>query len=1168
MQVQNSCATIYQSFERRLSKVNKKELLYALSKNLLYSFIVFLSIAFALIVLEVLFRFETPFRKIFYWGFLMTSVTTLVYFITNYFLKLLGVINQFDLISYSRKVGNNFDIIKDRLSNSLSLYKTYDAAGSQIVSQELISADMNEINFRTENVNFESIVNFSKLKGKLVTLTALVLLYLLSFSIFPSEMFGAVKRIVNYNFNFIGNDLGITFEISPGDANVIKGDNVNVTVSVNSTKENFEADEIEFFTKQITADGYELLSDPITLKPNQNNIFRTAIENISTSLGYYAQYKGIKSAEYKITVSDYPLVKRFVITIFPPEFTGIPSKTLSENEGDIYCPEGSTVIFDLKSNKNLSSAGILFNNNYINFETKGEDAKGSVIIKENGNYKFVLKDESGTENRNQTQYNVKIIGDEAPQIVIVEPSQSNYELHGENEILLRARISDDYGFSKLVLGFRRLKTIAGNATAPNFTILDIPLKNLNATSLEVPYIWDIRKLGLRSGERAEYYMEVTDNTGKSTRSDVRTIEYHSLADELKKDQNQTKNLKEDLKSIYDQAQDVQKDIEQLKKQAQRNDELGLNEERKQQLESKLNDFQKNLNNTQNQLQQNMNDLQQKNMLSQQTLEQYMELQKMFNKINTPELQKLLEKLREALKKNNEEDLKEALKNFKFDEEMFKKYMEKAMELLKKIENMQKFGELTQKLDDIAKKQQDLKNETKSANKNDRNKMNELSQKQNDIKQQTKDFNDELKKLVDEINKMKEQMSAEDLEKLQKQMQQKNIESKMQQSENQLQQNQKENSEQTQEELSSDLNEMNDQMKAALENMMDSQDMQRKLMQKLKDIKKQLEELSKQQQELKDKTDETDKGDKQEFQKNEKEQGDLKSKLSETIDDLMNTTKMGMQPTPELGKELGNAFNKMDEAGKDLGQMNKPNAIGNQSKAKQSLDNAAKMLGDMLGQMGQEGKDGKSGKSSKPGGNMGQLMQRLGEIISQQMGMNGKTGKMGQNGQRGTDGRGNNPNELSQEQRQEMQRLSLEQQQIQKSLEQLNEELKKEQERTGEKVLGDLDEVKKEMQDVVKQLEENKYDDKLIEKQNRILSRMLDAQLSQREKDFEPKRESRPGEDVVRTTPPEIVIQGPNTFNALKEDFLKLQKEGFTEDYEALIQKYMIELKRKALENKN
>jgi hypothetical protein len=76
--------------------------------------------------------------------------------------------------------------------------------------------------------------------------------------------------------------------------------------------------------------------------------------------------------------------------------------------------------------------------------------------------------------------------------------------------------------------------------------------------------------------------------------------------------------------------------------------------------------------------------------------------------------------------------------------------------------------------------------------------------------------------------------------------------------------------------------------------------------------------------------------------------------------------------------------------------------------------------------------------------------------------------------------------------------------------------------------------------------------------------MLDAQLSQREKDFEPKRESKPGENVIRNSPPEIVLSGPNSFNALKEDFLKLQKEGFTEDYEALITRYLMALKKNGI----
>lgn len=1173
MNISNSAASIYYSFEKKLSEVNKKELLYNLLKNLLSASIVILLAAFVLIVLESVFHFSSHLRKFLYWTFLPVSISTLIYFIVNYVLKITGIIKPFDLISYSQKIGNNFEDIKDSLSNSLSLFKTYSKQESKTVfSGELIEADMSFIDNKTSGMNFASVINFARLKNLFFTLIAALLLYAVSFSIFPDEMYGAVKRILNYNYNYIDNSLGITFDIKPGDIEISRGEKLNITINVSSSEDKYKntIEEIEFYTKQVSSDGVELLSDPLVLKKTDAGDFKTSIENINSNLIYFAQYKGVNSNEYKITVSENPIVKSLNISIYPPDFTGIPSKTLPENEGDIYCPEASTVYFDIRSNKSLSSAGIILNNTFVNFEINGENAKGSLIAKESGTYRIVLKDDNGNENKNPSAYTIKVINDESPKITIIEPAESNYILNGEKDLQLRVRISDDYGFSKLILGYRKLKSLAGDAAAQNFTLENIEIKNPNATSLEVPHIWNISNLGLKTDESAEYYLEVTDNTGKSTRSEIRTIQNKSSAEIHKKNEAMTKELNTELKSVFQQAEEIQKELEDLKKAAQKNEELGLNEERKKQLENKLNDFQKNLNSTQNKLEQNMNEMQQKNMLDQKTLEQYMELQKMFNKINTPELQKILEKLREALKKNNQDELKDALKNFKFDEEAFKKYMEKAMELMKKIENMQKFGDLTQKLDDIAKKQQELKDETHSSDKKNQDKLNELSEKQKDIKNQTQEFKDELKKLIDEINKMKEQMSAEDLENLQKQMSKKNTENKMQQSSEQLQKSQKDNSEQTQEDIMNDLNEMNDSMKDALSKMMDSQDMQNKLMDKLKDIKKELEEMSKKQQELKDKTDETEKSEKSEFKKNQGQQKDLQSQLSQTIDDLMNTTKMGMQMSPEMGKELGNAYNKMGDAEKNLSDSQKENASSNQGKAKQSLDMAAKMLGDMLGNMG---KGGKSGKGKSPGGNMGQLMQRLGEIIGQQMGLNGKSGKMGQNGQngesgeqgengqKGNNGKGNSPNDLSQQQKEEMQRLSMEQQQIQKSLEQLNEELKKEQERSGEKVLGDLDEVKKEMQEVVKELSENHIDDKLLEKQSRILSRMLDAQLSQREKDFEPRRESKPGDNVVRSSPPEIILQGPNSFNALKEDFLKLQKEGFTEDYEALITRYLQELKK-------
>lgn len=125
---------------------------------------------------------------------------------------------------------------------------------------------------------------------------------------------------------------------------------------------------------------------------------------------------------------------------------------------------------------------------------------------------------------------------------------------------------------------------------------------------------------------------------------------------------------------------------------------------------------------------------------------------------------------------------------------------------------------------------------------------------------------------------------------------------------------------------------------------------------------------------------------------------------------------------------------------------------------------------------------------------------------------------------------------------------------------MNEEFKKQQDADGKKMLGNLEQIQKDMMEVVKDLQNNNITPETKKRQEKILSRMLDFQLSTREKDFEQKRESKPGKNFDRSSPPEIVISKPNIINGINQDALELQNENYTEDYEVLIQKYMEKIK--------
>ncbi len=457
-------------------------------------------------------------------------------------------------------------------------------------------------------------------------------------------------------------------------------------------------------------------------------------------------------------------------------------------------------------------------------------------------------------------------------------------------------------------------------------------------------------------------------------------------------------------------------------------------------------------------------------------------------------------------------------------------------------NEQKMGELTQKLDDITKKQDALKEETKATDKNDKNALNDQSKKQEDVKNNMQDFQKQMKELSENFKKSGDQQITKEMQKMLEEIMKKMLEQKMQNSKQNLEQGNKDQSQKQQEDISKDLNDLNQQMQDMLQSMMDKESS--KMMEKMQEFLDRLKEMSKKQKELMDESENFDKNtDPKDFQNNKMLQDKLQNELSNLTEEMMSMAQqMGMSPM--MSKNLGDAFNEMQKASDQLSNKDGKNANKSQGNAKESLDKAAEKMAQMC-------QNGKPGNGKKPGMGLQQLLEQLQQMIAKQQQLNNQMQGMSPNGNQG---------KLSQEQMAQMQKLAMEQQQIKDGVNQLNEEFKKQQESEGKKLLGNLDQVQKDMQEIIKDLQENNVTPETKKRQEKILSRMLDFQLSTREKDFEQKRESRPGKNFDRSSPPEIVISKPNIINGVNQDALELQNENYTEDYEILIQKYLEKIK--------
>jgi hypothetical protein len=133
----------------------------------------------------------------------------------------------------------------------------------------------------------------------------------------------------------------------------------------------------------------------------------------------------------------------------------------------------------------------------------------------------------------------------------------------------------------------------------------------------------------------------------------------------------------------------------------------------------------------------------------------------------------------------------------------------------------------------------------------------------------------------------------------------------------------------------------------------------------------------------------------------------------------------------------------------------------------------------------------------------------------------------------------------------MERLSQQQELIRKSLEQLNKENKEK--GVSKTLTSNLEKILEEMKEVITNMNTNKVDDEVIESQEKILSKLLDAQRSINERDYEKNRESNSASNFNRKSPKELDLgKEPSK---IKDELLKIINEGYSKDYEELIRKY-------------
>jgi len=821
-----------------------------------------------------------------------------------------------------------------------------------------------------------------------------------------------------------------------------------------------------------------------------NNEFDYLFSRIHADIKFHLSGGGYLSKPYKIKCLLQPKVVNMNISISPPKYTNKREETL-HNTGDLIVSEGSLINWDIQ----------LENTDNCSFKMDGMIIKNSAtdklkvkhtIFKE-ANYSIIS---SNINNLIDTLvYFITIIPDEFPKISLEQTYDTINNRHFFSGV-----IEDDYLLNKLEFIYSYTDD---DSTFTSVEEVIIQRKNLEQFFHSATF----QNLDVDPGQKIIYYFKVWDNDGvngtKFTKSREFTYKKPSLNELIKQKDFGNEKTKHSLNRSISLAEEIQKEIEELNKIILDKKKIGWEERKKARdllkkqkvLEKQIKDTQKN----------NSKNLKTQEKLNSSTLDKQKKLDELMNKILDSEIKKLLQEMDDLINDVDKEKLKDLLEKLNNENTDLEKELDRELELFKQLEFEQKVEEALTKITELKQQQKDLKKETEASKMDDKT----LVEKQSEI-------NNKMDELQKDLNELREKnMSLEDKHELPKTQElERAVKENMKSSHDALQKKKKKKSSKSQQNAINNLEKLQEKFKKMQEATGDEKPIED--METLRKILENLVALSFEQENLillVKSTSRNSSGFLKLVQKQNKLFDD--SKIIE--DSLFALSKRVVQIQATINKEITSINYNMKKATAELEDRDVNKATKRQQLVMTATNNLALLLSEILEEMQKQlempaSKCNKQKNCNKPNPNC--KKPSMSELKKAQKKLNDKL-KMGKSGKK------EKGKKKGEKKSQELMLLSKEQAQIRSQLMKLRDEIGK----NGEK--GKIDKILNDMEKNERDIINNQITQETINRQKDILTRLLEAENSDRDQDKDETRKSNEWEFNLDNT---------------SQEFLKYQKQ--------------------------
>ena len=1087
--------------------------------SLLFLAILFVSYLL-FVILEYFWHFGTFTRTLLFYFFVLLNGTALMVLVIDPLLKLRKIGKVITHEMAADIIGQHFGEIKDKLLNTLQL-KNLESSDKENI--ELLKAGIDQKITQLKPVPFVRAIDLSKNSKFLKFTLPPFLIFLVLLLLAPSMIMKPSERILHHSKVYLEE---MPFHL----------------LLLNKSLEAFQQED---FTVNLKVSGEKipdeifLSSEGVQYKMNKLNriLFSYTFKTLQKSENFRFEAGKFKSEEYLIKVYPKPTILSFEINLVYPPYLNRKNEVFT-NTGDLIIPEGTRASWQFYT-KDVDKINIRFDKDEKELINQKTNAFEYTSVFMSGTFYSLKVSNAYKHQQDSLTYTITVIPDAYPSITVDQQKDSVLA----SRMFFQGIIRDDYGFTRLSFN---CTLIHGTDTSFKETKTTDLVFNKSINQQSFYYSLDLNEWIKNPGDELDYYFEVWDNDGlhgpKSARTGLLKYQAPTMEEIEKTTSEQEKNITNSIQNSARDAKELQKKIDELNKKLVEKTSLTWQDKKEiKDLLDKQKQIKENLNKIEQQYDQKNNLEEQFKEVDQSILDKQNQLRELFNEVMDEDTKKLAEELRNMLDKIDKNQVSQMLEKLKMSNKDIEKELDRNLDLLKQAEFEKKITESIDKLKDISEKQDKLSDLTQEKNAD----QEKLKDQQKEVNKQ---FQDEKKNLEKLNNENKELQEPNELPNLTKD--EEDVDSEQNNAMESMKKNDKKGASKSQKNAAKKIAAMSQKLQSSMNGMESAQNEEDLAM--LRQILENLVRISFDQEDQMNRTKIINRSDPK-YLKLIQDQNELKEDLGSVEDSLYQLGKREMMIKPFILKEISSINSNIGDAVKSLNDRNVALAAVKQQFVMTSVNNLALMLSEVMKQMEEnsnmQSSQPGSGKCNKPGGKgkkmsmksmrgmQEQLNKQLEGLKKEMESKNPGQQKPGSNGQQGMS--------------EKLARMAAEQEAIRNEMSKYADQLNEE----GIKDGGSMSDVLKKMEQTQKDLVNKKIVQETINRQQEILTKMLESEKAEMKRGQEEKRQSTEAKN------PQISNPLSNfKYNSVKNagtDLLKTVQPSYNYYYKNKINNYFL-----------